>query len=102
MQSVVERDTWPRGLGGWLPRRTAQPDVSSLLLLVHRAERRRRRRRLRSLRRRIALLDRLAVDDDVERLVRDEARAGRDQAAHDDVLLEAAQGVRLAVDGGLG
>ena len=34
--------------------------------VVHRAERRRRRRRLRSLRRRVALLDRLAFDDDVE------------------------------------
>ena len=30
------------------------------------------------------------------------AGAGRDQAAHDDVLLEAAQVVHLAVDGGFG
>ena len=35
-------------------------------------------------------------------LVRRETGAGRDETSHDDVLLEAAEGVRLAVDRGLG
>ena len=38
----------------------------------------------------------------LELLVRGEARAGRDETAHDDVLLEAAEVVGLAVDGRLG
>src|SRR5687768_13173716 len=45
---------------------------------------------------------RLAVDDDVEPLVRRETGAGRDEPTHDDVLLETAEVVRLAADSGLG
>ena len=45
---------------------------------------------------------RAALDDDLELLVRRQARAGRDEATHDDVLLEAAEVVGLAADGRLG
>src|SRR5262245_42587373 len=45
---------------------------------------------------------RLLVDHDLEALVRRQARPGGDQAAHDDVLLDAAEIVGLSADGRLG
>src|SRR6185295_3641068 len=44
----------------------------------------------------------LALDHHLQALVGREARARGDEAAHDDVLLEAAEIVRLAADGRLG
>src|SRR6516162_5423860 len=48
----------------------------------------------------VALL--LRLDDELQLLVSRKAGARRDQAAHDDVFLEAAQVVDLAADGGFG
>src|SRR6188768_1941040 len=45
---------------------------------------------------------RLLVQHDLQALVRRQTRTGRDEPAHDDVLLDAAEIVGLAADGGFG
>src|SRR5215471_10609062 len=79
------------------PREGAAPRWCLCLLFVDRAERLGGTRR----RRRVAPLL-LALDDDVQLLVRGEARSRRDQAAHDDVLLQAAEVVLLAANRSFG
>src|SRR5580704_11693378 len=56
----------------------------------------------RSRRRRVPLLVRTALDDDLELPVRGQACARRDESAHDDVLLETAQVVDLSGNRRLG